>query len=518
MLAFKFHCYPSIHLTSALHPSYLPHPSILHEVWPWVICKTSSINHRRQYANTIGKATQAYICIRVYIFRLTCKVAIEGEIAKADSIDCATATKIIEGLKGDAIPASMRRDLGQVINKKVNPSLSEGKKGRQKNQVAGHLENYIPQRLWDIAANRKAPWSMVLQQWARFYERLGLTNATEPTYVAMLAILLSQRYSTCDLDRLSPADAKEMLEGIKGAVHLISKVKLPHHGVIHIYPVWPSDLKTQNPGIYQSAYPNVEHEAVPSPLDPELLCRFKGVLPARGTHSSLRPTRGGRAGRTLGSDPALVHMDANDEWIEKNLPGFKLNVGNGPAPIRQRSRSELSVLDVATPFSGQRFSTSRSQQALPGPLQPDVGHPCQPCSAAPGQQDALVSQHEALPGFAQPNLASPEVGLPSIGDGNVNVAGSTGMVKPCVVPNSLDVGESIVDPYRTVSNRTASNVFAAAQSIIPSQGPAESKNVVEALIEKATTHRRKGQAPKKALKKTLKVVANTVCSLSSIHK
>jgi len=121
-------------------------------------------------------------------------------VASANRLGAKHGAEIIKLLGSLAIPAGMRAAIARVGNSKGEAVRSPMVRGINKTRQCLNIEQCIPNKRWaDLIAATSCNKHLLNMAW--LFERLGLTNVSEHTYVAAISTITLARLEATDPDK-----------------------------------------------------------------------------------------------------------------------------------------------------------------------------------------------------------------------------------------------------------------------------------------------------------------------------
>lgn len=260
-------------------------------------------------------------------------------------IELSQGTAMLEQVKFATIPGWMKDCVVQAVEEKMVRSVATptaGQGQRKQMQRNMHLHNYFNQEEWDMLQNPRLSLDTKLETLGKRFGALGLTCASEPTYVLANAILhIAVHTGPPETIRVDMRKALNILKDLKLVVKTKTK-RVTHSGIL-IYPANPSELAAD---FLKEAYAELP---VKCPLDVAMITNLAEEFPARKTKGTITGQN-----RSTG----FQRDEGLKEWLGTMVMNNFLNMNGNMA-----SGSEASVLPL-TMGVNRGVKRTHSQLAL----------------------------------------------------------------------------------------------------------------------------------------------------------
>lgn len=243
-------------------------------------------------------------------------------------IELSQGTAMLEQVKSATIPGWMKDEVVHAVEEKMvrsvaTPNAGEGQRKQMQRNM--HLYNYFNQEEWDMLQNPRLTLDTKLETVAKRFGAIGLTCASEPTYVLANAILhIAIHTGPPETMRVDMRKAFNVLKDLKLVVK--AKTKRVTHSGIQIYPANPSELAAD---FLKEAY---GEPPVKRPLDVAMITNLAEEFPARKTKGTIT-----RQNQSTG----FQRDESFKEWFGTMMMNNFLNLNGNTA-----SGSEVSVLPL----------------------------------------------------------------------------------------------------------------------------------------------------------------------------
>ena len=154
-----------------------------------------------------------------------------------------------------------------------------------KNQVNLHLHRYFSSKEWSALKSPQTTYLDKLSIITNKFEMLGCTCPSEPTEVHACAILtlvgLELEAESLHVV-IKPAECLHKLRDLKAGIKVLrGRVRLPHYGVVRVYPPTWQELRSQYPDVFAHAFPEPDRLPAECPLNEKVLDQLRMRMPAR---------------------------------------------------------------------------------------------------------------------------------------------------------------------------------------------------------------------------------------------
>ncbi len=206
------------------------------------------------------------------------------------SLSVLHATKILEGLPTSPFPEEMVREITQALTAKTKEDgrasepFSEAK-ARAQLQTHLYMHNYLTAQDWDTLRSLRQDFQNKCLVIVRRCSMIGLRFPSEPTYCALVAILLlSSHPGPPETLQFHPGTAYNMLRDVKAKLKAWKGFGCT---ACQQFPITVEDFKKMVPTAYEAAY-SIE-EPAQSQVDDKAVDTIRRMIPARKTHQAVAP-------------------------------------------------------------------------------------------------------------------------------------------------------------------------------------------------------------------------------------